>query len=120
MIDIDRDIEIEARKIDEKIKKLQQQKKELAEKIKIDKQRNDLARRVGMIIMSKYEGNYFEYEDFRNTLAEQLTADFDREFFGFDILPIDDPRRPKKRGRKRTLDSMDDMENMEYAEHQNY
>lgn len=100
MYDLDKDIESEARKIDEKIKKLQEQKKELAEKLAAEKQQFDLARKVGLLVVNEFKGKHFTYTDFEELLDKHLVSDFDRGFFGLTILAADDERRPKKRGRK--------------------
>lgn len=100
MSDFNFDAEAEAKKLDNKIKALQAKKAELADKAKEAKQLNELARKVGVIIIKKYEGKPFEHKDLQGALDEALTADEDRTFFGFKPLAADDPRRPKKRGRK--------------------
>ncbi len=64
------------------------------------KQRLDLARKIGVLVLS-FEGNPFEYEEFSKILDEKLTNDFDRTAFKLEVLAENDPRRPKKRGRKK-------------------
>lgn len=100
MIDLDKDIEAEAKKIDEKIKKLQEQKKELAEKVKNQKQKTELARKVGLLVLS-FDGKSFDYAELEKMFDEKLTSDFDRSFFGLKELAENDSRKPKKRGRKK-------------------
>ncbi|MDL2268616.1 hypothetical protein LJC41_01370 [Desulfosarcina sp. OttesenSCG-928-G17] len=95
--------EIETKKIDEKIKKLQEEKLKLADKIKEEEQKNNLAHKVGLIILDKYKGKNFKYDDFHKLLEQTLVNDFERNFFGFSPLAEDDPRRPKRRGRKKSL-----------------
>lgn len=102
---IGRNIEEEAKKLDEKIKKLKEQKAKLAETLEADKQKNNLAFKLGLLLMEEYQGKDFEYDDFKKILDEKLTSDFEREFFGFQPLSTDDPRRPKKRGRKKNIQS---------------
>ena len=68
--------------------------------MKAEKDRTELARRLGMLILSEYEGKPFEYTTLQAKLEEVLRTDFDRGFFGFPPLAADDPRRPKPRGRK--------------------
>ena len=101
MYKFDLDIEVEAQKIDGKIKKLQEEKAKLAERLATEKQRLDLSRRVGLMVVNEFEGKRFEYDTLQSLLEEHLTTDFDREFFGLKALAADDPRRPKKRGRKK-------------------
>ncbi len=100
MRNFDFDAEAEARRLDEKIKALQLKKAEIAEKVEEAKFLNGLARKVGLLIVKKFEGKPFQYEDLRDTLNEVLIADTERTFFDLAILPADDPRRPKRRGRK--------------------
>ena len=95
---LDFDIENEAQKIDAKIKKLQEQKAQLKERLEKEKNQNELARKVGKLILSKFEGKPFEYSELQSLLDEKLTTDFDRQFFGFSPLTDDDPRKPKRRG----------------------
>jgi len=94
------DVETRAKKIDEKIRQLQEEKKQLADKMKAEKVQKELGRRLGMLILKEYEGKPFEYADLKGKLDEVLKADHDREFFGLSPLAVDDPRRPKPRGRK--------------------
>lgn len=100
MYNFDLDIEVEAQKIEAKIKKLQEEKVKLAERMETEKQRQDLCRKVGILVVSEFEGKPFEYDSFKALLDEHLIADFDREFFGLMPLAENDPRRPKRRGRK--------------------
>jgi len=95
---LDFDIESEAQKIDQKIKKLQEQKAQLKERLEQEKNQNELARKVGKLILTKFEGKSFEYQTLKTLLDEKLTSDFDRQFFGLSPLTDDDPRKPKKRG----------------------
>lgn len=101
MYDFDFDIEAEAQKLDAKIKKLQEEKSKLDERLETEKQRIELARKIGLLIVSEFEGKPFEYNALQRMLDEHLITNFDREFFGLRPLPEDDPRRPKKRGRKK-------------------
>jgi hypothetical protein len=101
MIDLNKDIEAEARRLDERIKKLQEEKALLYEQLEAEKQRLDLARKVGLIIVSEFQDKPFEYKDFQALLDTHLADDFDRAFFGLQVLSADDPRRPKKRGRRK-------------------
>jgi len=100
MYNFDLDIEAEAQKIDSKIKKLQEEKAKLAERLATEQQRLDLSRKVGLLVVNEFQGKPFTYDAFQALLSENLIADFDREFFGLNALAADDPRRPKKRGRK--------------------
>ena len=101
MYKFDLDIEVEAQKIDGKIKKLQEEKAKLAERLATEKQRLDLSRKVGLMVVNEFEGKRFEYDTLQSLLEEHLITDFDREFFGLKTLAADDTRRPKKRGRKK-------------------
>ena len=103
MYDFNVDIEAQARKLDLKIKKLQEEKAKIEENLQSEKRRIDLARKVGMLIIKKFQGKEFEYSEFKALLDTHLTDDFEREFFGFTVLAVDDSRRPKKRGRKKTI-----------------
>lgn len=96
-----RDIELEAKKIDEKIRKLKEQKAQLAETLEAERQRKNLALKVGLLLLDEYEGKPFEYADFQQLMDSKLTTDFEREAFQLDPLPSGDPRKPKKRGRKK-------------------
>lgn len=99
--DLDFDASSEYQKIEEQIRKLQEKKKELAEKAEEGKQLNELARRVGKLILVKYQGKRFDYDELERELSEYLISDFDRQFFGLEPLAEHDQRRPKKRGRKK-------------------
>ena len=95
---LDFDIENEAKKIDAKIKKLQEEKAKLKERLEQEKNQNELARKIGKLILSKFEGKPFEYSELQSLLDEKLTTEFDRQFFSLQPLTDDDPRKPKKRG----------------------
>ena len=101
MYDLEQDIEAEARKLDAKIKKLQEEKVKLRERMESEKQRAELARKVGMFVLKDYEKNPHEYTNIINTLSEILISDFDRQFFGLEPLAEDDPKRPRRRGRRK-------------------
>ena len=94
------DIEARAKKIDEKIRQLQEEKKQLAEKVKAEKAFKDLGRKVGMLVLKEFEGKSFEYSQLLEKLESVLKSDYDRAFFALAILTEDDPRRPKPRGRR--------------------
>ena len=94
------DVEARTKKIDEKIRQLQEEKKQLADKVKAEKAQKELGRRLGMVVLKEYEGKPFEYADLKGKLDEVLKTDHDRGFFGLSPLPMDDPRRSKQRGRK--------------------
>lgn len=91
---------IQAEKIDQKIKSLQEEKKQLREKIKAEQARKNLASRIGQLILTKFEGKPFEYSQFEALISEKLVSDYDRKSFGLMPLPVDHPKYPKKRGRK--------------------
>jgi hypothetical protein len=101
MYDFNVDIEAKARKLDSKIRKLQEEKAKIEEKLQNGKQRLDLARKVGMLVIEGFKGKKFEYGELEALLETHLTDDFERKFFGFAALAADDSRRPKKRGRKK-------------------
>ena len=101
MYKFDQDIEQEAQKIEAKIKKLQEEKAKLKERMEAEKDRQDLAKKVGIMILSEFEGKAFEYIDLQALFDKHLISDFDRQFFNLSPLTEDDPRRPKKRGRKK-------------------
>ena len=101
MYDFDFDIESETQKLDARIKKLQEEKSKLDERLQTEKQRIELARKVGLLVVSEFEGKPFEYSTLERMLDEHLLTNYDREFFGLKALPEDDPRKPKKRGRKK-------------------
>jgi hypothetical protein len=101
MYDFDLDIEAKSLKLAEQIRKLQEEKKLLDEKLETEKQRLDLARKVGMLIVNEFEGKPFEYDEFKALVDNHFTDDFERTFFGLAPLSADDPRRPKRRGRRK-------------------
>ena len=101
MYKFDQDIEQEAQKLEAKIKKLQEEKAKLKERMEAEKDRQDLARKVGIMILTEFEGKAFEYEELKALFDKHLISDFDRQFFGLPTLTEDDPRRPKKRGRRK-------------------
>jgi seryl-tRNA synthetase len=101
MYDFDLDIEAKAKKIDEKIKKLQEEKRQLAENIKAEKQRETLAHKVGKFFLKEVEANPSKYSDLQDALDSVLNDDFERSFFKLPLLPDGDPRRPKPRGRRK-------------------
>ena len=96
-----KDIELEAKKIDEKIRKLKEQKAQLAETLEAERQRKTLALKLGLLILDEYQGKPFEYTDLHKLLDSKLTTDFEREAFQLEPLPASDPRKPKKRGRRK-------------------
>lgn len=101
MYDLDKDIEAEAKKIEAKIKKLQEEKAKLKERMEAEKDRQELARKVGLIILSEFKGKAFDYETLLKVFDRLLVKDYDRQFFGLTPLAEDDPKRPKKRGRRK-------------------
>jgi hypothetical protein len=107
-IELDRDIETEVQKLDEKIKKIQQAKAQLAEKLQEEKQLLDLARKIGAVIITEFQGVRFTYIDLKLKLEDKLITDFDRNFFGLEVLAANDPRRPKQRGRKKHQQNNDE------------
>ena len=100
MYNFDMDIEAEKQKLEAKIKKLQEEKAKLAERMETEKQRIDLSRKVGLLVVNEFEGKSFTYDAFKDLLEKHLITNFDRQFFGFQPLAENDPRRPKRRGRK--------------------
>jgi hypothetical protein len=105
MYDFSVDIEAQAKKLDLKIRKLQEEKARFDEKLQSEKQRLDLARKVGLLVVGEFKGKKFEYGEFKTLLATHLVDDFERKFFDLAVLAADDPRRPKKRGRKKVVHS---------------
>lgn len=101
MYKFNQDIEQEAQKIESKIKKLQEEKAKLKERMEAEKDRQDLARKVGIMILTEFEGKAFEYAELQALFDKHLISDFDRQFFGLSPLTEEDPRRPKKRGRRK-------------------
>ncbi|MDL2279033.1 hypothetical protein LJC15_00010 [Desulfovibrio sp. OttesenSCG-928-G11] len=101
MYKFDQDIEQEAQKLEAKIKKLQEEKAKLKERMEAEKDRQDLARKVGIMILTEFEGKAFEYSSLLALFDKHLISDFDRQFFNLPPLAEDDPRRPKKRGRRK-------------------
>ena len=95
------DPEMKSQKLAEKIKKLQEEKAELDKNLETEKQKLNLARKVGILIISEFEGKPFEYKALESLFDKNFTDDFDREFFKLKPLPSDDPRKPKRRGRKK-------------------
>jgi hypothetical protein len=101
MYDFDTDAESKSRKLAERIKKLQEEKAELDKNLETEKQRLDLAKKVGIIVMTEFEGKPFEYKELETLFEKNFTSDFERQFFNLVPLSKDDPRKPKRRGRKR-------------------
>ena len=101
MSKLDYDIEAEAKKIDAKIEKLKAEKANLKQRLEQEKQHIELARRVGLLILNEFKGKSFTYSDFETIIEENLISDYDRDFFGIKPLAENDPRRPKRRGRKK-------------------
>lgn len=98
MKDFPKDPDLEARKLDEKIKKLQEEKALLKEKYEEEKQQIELAKLVGWLIIKKFEGQRFTYSDLEIVLEENLKKDYDRSFFK--LQPLPEEAKPAKRGRK--------------------
>jgi hypothetical protein len=103
MYDFNTDIETEARKLDDKIRKLQEERTKIEEKLQSEKQQLDLARKVGLLVVGEFQGKKFEYSELKNLLDEHLISDYERKFFDLSELAADDPRRPKKRGRRKVV-----------------
>jgi hypothetical protein len=103
MYDFNTDIETEARKLDDKIRKLQEERAKIEEKLQSEKQQLDLARKVGLLVVGEFQGKKFDYNDLRTLLDEHLISDYERKFFDLSELAVDDPRRPKKRGRRKAV-----------------
>jgi len=103
MHNFDVDVEAKSRKLAEKIKKLQAEKAELDKNLETELQRQNLARKVGMIVVSVFKGQPFEYKDLEVLLDKHFIDDFDREFFKLEPLSAHDPRRSKRRGRKKAI-----------------
>lgn len=101
MYNFDTDAETKSRKLAEKIKKLQEEKAELDKNLETEKQRLNLSRKVGIILMTEFEGKPFEYKAFESLLDKNLIDDFERGFFNLKPLQVGDPRKPKQRGRKK-------------------
>ena len=101
MYDFDMDVDAETQKIDAKIKKLQEERAQLLENAEEKKLLQDLARKVGVIVVSEFQGKAFEYQALEKILEENLISDSERQFFNLQPLAEDDPKRPKKRGRKK-------------------
>jgi hypothetical protein len=101
MYNFDTDIESESRKLEEKIKKLQEEKAELDKRLETEKDRLDLSRKVGLLVINEFGGKSFEYSELATLLDTHLVTDFDRNFFALSPLAETDPRRPKKRGRRK-------------------
>ncbi|MCL2028997.1 MAG: hypothetical protein FWG97_01035 [Deltaproteobacteria bacterium] len=101
MYNFDADAESRSRKLAERIRKLQEEKAELDKSLESEKLRVNLARKVGIVIMSEFKGKPFEYKELEALFDNNFMDDFDREFFGLKPLSVDDPRKPKRRGRRR-------------------
>jgi len=104
MYNFDQDIETESKKIEAKIKKLQEEKAKLKERMETEKDRQELAKKVGIIIITEFEGKPFEYSTLSALFDKHLISDFDRKFFNLSPLAEDDPRRPKRRGRRKKVE----------------
>jgi hypothetical protein len=103
MYNFNTDIETEARKLDDKIRKLQEERAKIEEKLQSEKQQLDLARKVGLLVVGEFQGKKFEYNELKTLLDANLVDDFERKFFSFTPLAVDDPKRPKKRGRRKAV-----------------
>ncbi|MDR2788230.1 MAG: hypothetical protein LBD06_07700 [Candidatus Accumulibacter sp.] len=103
MYDFNIDIETDAKKLDDKIKKLQEQRARIEEQLESEKQQLDLSRKVGLLVVKEFQGKPFDYHELKTLLDGNLIFDFDRKFFGLAELDGNDPRRPKKRGRKKAV-----------------
>jgi hypothetical protein len=101
MYDFDSDAESKSRKLAERIKKLQEEKAELDKNLEAEKQRLELARKVGIIVLTEFEGKPFEYKDLEALFEKNFIDDFSRQFFNLPPLQADDPRKPKRRGRRK-------------------
>ena len=101
MYDFEMDPEAKSRKLGAKIKKLQEEKDQVDKGLEEIKKRRDLAYKVGIIMLTEFEGKPFEYADLEALFDKNFTEDFDRNFFNLKPLPPDDPRKTKKRGRKK-------------------
>ena len=101
MYNFDADAESRSRRLAERIKKLQEEKAELDKSLETEKLRLNLARKVGILIMAEFKGKPFEYKELEALFDNNFTEDFDREFFSLKPLSSDDPRKPKRRGRKK-------------------
>lgn len=105
--DLNYDPEAELNKLDAQMAKLREERAKLKEKLEADKLLLDLAKRIGIIVLNEFQGKQFMYSSFENILEEKLILDFDRQFFGLRPLPLNDPRRPKRRGgRKKKSESL--------------
>jgi hypothetical protein len=49
----------------------------------------------------EFQGKLFEYKALETVLDKNFIDDFDRQFFSLKPLLADDPRKPKRRGRKK-------------------
>jgi hypothetical protein len=101
MYDFDLDSESKSRKLAERIKKLQEEKAEIDKTLEAEKQRIDLARKVGILVIAEFKGKPFEYKDLEALFDKNFIDDFSREFFNLPILQANDPRKPKRRGRRK-------------------
>ncbi|MDR1987634.1 MAG: hypothetical protein LBQ24_02485 [Candidatus Peribacteria bacterium] len=101
MYDFNTDIETEARKLDDKIKKLQEERARIEEQLQSEKKELDLAKKVGLLVVKEFQGKEFKYSELKALLDSNLISDYDRKFFGLAELAVDDPRKPKKRGRRK-------------------
>jgi hypothetical protein len=101
MYDFNIDAEAKSRKLAERIKRLQEEKAKFDKSLETEKQRLDLARKVGIIVMTEFEGKPFEYKKLEALFDRNFVSDFERQFFNLPLLTSDDPRKPKRRGRKK-------------------
>jgi hypothetical protein len=101
MYDFDTDAEAKSRKLAERIKKLQEEKAELDKNLETEKHRLNLARKVGILVMTEFQGKPFEYKELEVLFEKNFINDFERQFFNLAPLSTDDPRKPKRRGRKK-------------------
>jgi hypothetical protein len=51
--------------------------------------------------MTEVEGKSFEYKDLEELFEKNFINDFERQFFNLAPLSKDDPRKPKRRGRRK-------------------
>ena len=98
MYDLNKDTDLEIKKRRERLKKIQEEIEVLEEQKKVEKEYEGLARKVGMLIVTKFKGESFEYDEFKKLLDDTFVIDSERQFFNLEPLAENDERRPKKRG----------------------
>ncbi|MDR1044122.1 MAG: hypothetical protein LBP33_03265 [Candidatus Adiutrix sp.] len=101
MYDFHMDAEAKSRKLADRIKKLQKEKADLDQNLEAEKQRFDLARKAGLLVVSEFQGRPFEYKALEALFDKHFIDDYDRAFFNLKPLPANDSRKPKRRGRKK-------------------